>query len=208
MDTPAETTSRQRQKAETRHKILCAAITVFARAGFDAASIAGVAEAAGVKKALVQYHFPTKDALWQAAAAQLLEGRNERLAQFLNASAVDQSADTLKPAFTAVVDYTRSNPEWLWFIFHEAAVASERRDWLIEHFLRNDYLLGEAFIRESQAVGIMRDGSPLHLLHLISGALTYSLLVAPVTEAATGTDLAADTAIEQQVELLLAMLAP
>ena len=104
------------------------------------------------------------------------------------------------------MECTREKPQWLWFIFHEAAVGSERRDWLIEHFLRQDYLLGETFIRESQAAGIMRAGSPLQLLHLISGALTYHLLVAPVTEAATGSDLAADPAIDQQVDLLLAML--
>lgn len=205
MDTPAETNSRQHRKAETRQRILCAAITLFARQGFDAASIAGIANTAGVKKALVQYHFPTKEGLWRAAASQLLEGRNRQLAAFLETSSTD-SPDTLRQAFKAVVEYTRANPQWLWFIFHEAAVGSERRDWLIEHFLRQDYLLGETFIRESQAAGIMRAGSPLQLLHLISGALTYHLLVAPVTEAATGSDLAADPAIDQQVDLLLAML--
>jgi AcrR family transcriptional regulator len=207
MGTPAETNSRQRQKAETRHRILCAAITVFARGGFDAASIASIADSAGVKKALVQYHFPTKDELWRAAAAQLMEGRNERLARFLEAPSADHS-DTLKQAFTAVVEHTRANPEWLWFIFHEAAVGSERRDWLIEHFLREDYLLGETFIREAQAAGIVRAGPPLQLLHLISGALTYNLLVAPVTDAATGIDLATDRAIDQQVDVLLAVLSP
>ena len=208
MDVSSESNQRQRQKAETRDRILTAAISVFARAGFDAASIATIAAQAGVKKALVQYHFPTKLELWRGAATALLEGRNASLAQFMESSAQANDRDALKPAFTAVIEYTRSNPQWLWFIFHEAASESERRDWLIEHFLKQDYLLGESFIKRCQAAGIMRAGSPLQLLHLISGALTYNLLVAPVTEAATGTDLAANRSIAQQVHLLLEMLAP
>ena len=55
---------RQQQKEQTREQILEAAIDTFARLGFDGASLADIAAAAGVKKALVQYHFTTKDQLW------------------------------------------------------------------------------------------------------------------------------------------------
>ena len=50
--------------------------------------------------------------------------------------------------------------------------------------------------------------SPLHLLHLISGALTYNLLVAPQTQLVTGTDLGSEESIAQQVSLLQTLLAP
>lgn len=208
MDVSSESNQRQRQKAETQQRILAAATRVFARSGFDAASIAAIANEAGVKKALVQYHFPTKDVLWRASATKLLEDRNAKLAQYVQTASPADERDALKPAFVAVIEFTRSNPEWLWFIFHEAAGDSERRDWLIEHFLKNDYVMGEAFIKRCQSAGIIRRGSPLQLLHLISGALTYNLLVAPVTQSATGTDLATNRSIGQQVDLLLEMLAP
>lgn len=208
MTQPADTNTRQRQKADTQNKILQSAIAEFARAGFEAASLAAIGASAGVKKALVQYHFPSKELLWQAAATRLLTGRNERLAHFMQESSGSAAPESLRPAFTAVVEYTRENPEWLWFMFHEAAIDSERRSWLIEHFLRTDYLLGEDFICQCQAAGLMRSGPPLHILHLISGALTYNLLVAPITLAATGTDLASRESIDQQVDLLLRMLEP
>ena len=46
-------TRRQTQRKETHDQILAAAVKVFARAGFEAASLAAIAREAGVKKALV-----------------------------------------------------------------------------------------------------------------------------------------------------------
>ena len=41
---------------------------------------------------------------------------------------------------------------------------------------------------------------------MITGALTYNLLVAPPTLEATGVDLGSDESIRQQVDLLIAMI--
>ena len=63
-------------------------------------------------------------------------------------------------------------------------------------------------VRQFQGEGQMREGSPLYLLHLISGALTYNLMVAPATLRATHTDLASEESIARQVGLLQSLLAP
>ena len=206
--TQAALTSRQRQRQRTRARILGSAVKVFARAGFEAASLAEIAREAGVKKALVQYHFSTKEQLWKDAATRLWSERNSRLSEALANERGDDLSGKMRQAFTTLVEFTRENPEWLWFMFHEAAVNGPRLQWLIDSFLRDDYHLGEDFIRQFQAQGVMRDGSPLHLLHLISGALTYNLLVAPQTQQVTGVDLASADSIAQQVALLQGLLSP
>ena len=64
-------------------KILDAAQECIGRAGFDGASMKEIAHAAGVSKALVHYHFHTKDQLFlevQAQAFRHLVGRLEALA--------------------------------------------------------------------------------------------------------------------------------
>ncbi|TXS92740.1 TetR family transcriptional regulator [Parahaliea maris] len=203
-----EVTRREQQREQTRLRILRAAIHCFTRSGFTAASMSRIAQAAGVKKALVQYHFTTKDSLWQAAASLLWEERNARLAQFMAIQDVNGLADSLRPAFTAIVEFTREHPEWMWLMFHEAQGDSPRARWLRQHFLERDYELGVRFVRGCQQQGLMRDADPLQLLHLITGALTYNLLVAPQTRAITGTNLATRESIDRQVDLLLAMLAP
>ena len=201
-------TRRQRQREHTRGQILAAAVKLFARSGFEAASLADIAKEAGVKKALVQYHFSTKDQLWKDAATLLWTERNNTLKQDLANSSETDLADKMRRGFTSLVEFTRENPEWLWFMFHEAALKGPRLQWLTDNFLREDYRLGEQFVTLFQQRGIIQAGSPLHLLHLISGALTYNLLVAPQTQLVTGTDLGSEESIAQQVSLLQTLLAP
>lgn len=63
--------TRQEQQAETRDRILRAAATVFARHGFDGASLDQVADEAGFTKGAVYSNFTSKDDLF----ASLLEVR-------------------------------------------------------------------------------------------------------------------------------------
>ena len=114
----------------------------------------------------------------------------------------------MRNAFLGVVKFTREKPQWLWFMFHEGAVNGERLQWLIDHFIGADYGQGQAFIRDYQARGLIRPGSPLQLINLISGALTYNLLVAPQTFRATDIDVTSEEAMSEQVDLLLDMLTP
>lgn len=204
----ASPSTRQRQRDQTRAQILAAAVHSFARSGFEAASLADIARKAGVKKALVQYHFATKEQLWKDAATRLWTERNNRLAQVIAGRCGDELSDRMRQGFTALVEFTREHPEWLWFMFHEASVKGPRLQWLTDTFLREDYRLGEKFVSLFQEHGVIRQGSTLHILHLISGALTYNLLVAPQTQLVTGIDLASEASIAQQVELLQALLTP
>jgi AcrR family transcriptional regulator len=199
---------RQRQREHTRQQILAAAVDAFARSGYEAASLADIAARAGVKKALVQYHFSTKQRLWEEAALSVWQQRNAYLEAYLGKEDTPEPLETMRKGFVALIEFSLQHPQWLWFMFHEAAAGGERQTWLLQHCLRRDYRFGEAFVRQFQARGLIRQGSPLHLLHLISGALTYNLLVAPTTLQATGTDLSSREAIDEQVALLQDLLRP
>jgi AcrR family transcriptional regulator len=89
----ARRTGRRPGNPDTREAILAAARSAFAERGFDAASIRGIATAAGVDPALVHHYFGTKEDLFRATIdipidpAQLLpavlgagpDGAGERL---------------------------------------------------------------------------------------------------------------------------------
>ncbi len=204
----ARLNQRERRRLQSRHQILEAAVEVFARLGFEAASIAEIASHAGVKKALVQYHFSTKAQLWKDAARLLWQERNACLEiYFAERPEVDLTTN-MRQGFTALVKFTRERPQWLWFMFHEAASGDERMHWLVDELTRDDYLIGDRFIRHYQQLGLLRRGPPLLFLHLITGALTYNLLVAPQTLRATGIDLSSPEGIEQQVDLLMELITP
>lgn len=212
MPTSNTSTARAKQREKSRKRILTSAIDIFSQAGYEASSLADIASQAGVKKALVQYHFSTKELLWQASASQIWTERNQELADFItDAESGKNSIDPqsrMRNAFVAVVEFTREKPQWLWFMFHEGAANGDRLQWLIDNFIGADYEQGQYFISDYQSRGLIRPGSPLQLINLISGALTYNLLVAPQTYRATHKDMTSEPAITEQVDLLLAMLAP
>jgi AcrR family transcriptional regulator len=91
---------------KTRQKILEAAFDEFATRGFSATSIAGIASRAKVQKSLVQYHFGTKDELWQMCLSSRGKPVIEEMDRFLNGE-VPSLANVIEARFKMMQD----NPE-------------------------------------------------------------------------------------------------
>lgn len=62
------------RRLEVRSQLIEAARELFARHGFEAASLRAVADAAGVTPAMVHYYFGDKHGLWVAVLEDTLEG--------------------------------------------------------------------------------------------------------------------------------------
>lgn len=202
---------RAQRRERTRRKILQAAVRVFAELGFEAASMGTIAARAGMKKALVQYHFETKLKLWQCSVdfiwleLRQLENRLPRLSSQADA---EQERALIREVFRSIIRFAKDHPDWVGIMFREASAPGPRLDWLVEKHLHKDLADGVAFVELAQAHGLLPPGSALHILHIISGALTYILLVAPLSKKASGVDLTTDESLDTTVDLLLAMLNP
>ncbi len=106
-------TGRRRGASGTRERILAAARGAFAEAGFEGATIRGIARTAGVDPALVHHYFGTKEQLFVAAvdlpfdpaslaeavAEGSLEDAGERIARFALRVWTEPGA---RPVLTAV----------------------------------------------------------------------------------------------------------
>jgi TetR/AcrR family transcriptional regulator len=88
MDAPAETSDTprwQRRPAERPREILDAAAQVFGELGFESATLAQVAERAGVSPGTVQHYFGTKTALFQEVVSdRFFSGAAEDEALLIN----------------------------------------------------------------------------------------------------------------------------
>jgi AcrR family transcriptional regulator len=90
---------RKRLTAEQRRiKILAAATRVFARKGFDGASMSGIAAAAGVTKPVLYDHFESKDSLFETLLHSI---RDELLAK---GNVIGKSAASEDVRFREAVD--------------------------------------------------------------------------------------------------------
>src|SRR5579872_2931091 len=63
----------------TRQRVLAAALDLFSEQSFDGATTREIAARAGVTQPLLNYHFSSKDELWQAAVDGLFADLHEAL---------------------------------------------------------------------------------------------------------------------------------
>ena len=88
--------------------IVAIAVRVFAESGYEGASIASVAEQAGLSKQNLMYYFPTKQALYQRVLDDVLD---EWLARMdLLADPAGQPADMLRAYIQAKLRFSREHP--------------------------------------------------------------------------------------------------
>lgn len=87
-------------KSATSEQILTAATRLFAARGFEATSLQEIAEAVGVRKASLLYHFESKDDLRRAVLESLLSRWNDVMPRLLMA------AHSGEDQFAALVDET------------------------------------------------------------------------------------------------------
>ena len=69
----SENTSTAGESGDTREKILASACRLFAQQGYENTSLSQVAKEAKVSKALIFWHFDTKEKLFQSALRKTLE---------------------------------------------------------------------------------------------------------------------------------------
>jgi TetR/AcrR family transcriptional regulator len=100
-------TGGRRIRERNRKRILEAAIDVFARKGFDGASIAEIADRSGLPKANVYYYFETKEAIYTTIIDNLIAEWDAALA-YLDAKR--NPADALTDYIRAKLDLSRKRP--------------------------------------------------------------------------------------------------
>lgn len=162
---------RQQRSVDTRGRIIAAALSEFAKYGFDASSTRGIAQAAGVAHSLVLHHFQGKDELWHATVLATVDMYMSRV--HLPSSDADLSAAAqLRGFFADYVRFSASHPDFFRMITQENTLDSERLHWLVEHHVNANAERLCKLIAAAQAEGAFVAGDPLLVLYCFLGAAT------------------------------------
>jgi len=178
------TDGRRERSEPTRRKLLAAAAERFGEAGYAATTLEHVAEAAGVNKALVRYHFGGKLGLYNAVVADGIEAGRELLApvRALEGPAVERLhafVDALRALFVRRPHFGRIIVrEWMSGGAHiEPEVMAA-----FLHFFQTDREILEAGVR----AGELRRTDP-HAAHLaLVGSLVFFEVTRPLREGPHG----------------------
>lgn len=99
---------RIRNRDRLEAAIVQEAVRIFAECGYEGASVAAIAEHAGLSKQNLMYYFPTKQALYQRVLDNVLDDWLERMA-VLNAPGQDPR-DLLRTYIGAKLRFSREQP--------------------------------------------------------------------------------------------------
>jgi TetR/AcrR family transcriptional regulator len=127
-------TSKTRDAARTRRRVLDAAEQVFAREGYEAASLARIGEAAGVSRATPSYVFGSKEELYLAVLERMYLDRSAALepafAPLVAWAEADAPAQPLRAvlrrAVSAYLAFVTQRPTYVDVIEREALARGER----------------------------------------------------------------------------------
>jgi AcrR family transcriptional regulator len=198
--------------AATKDKILDAAEALFMEHGFEATSLRSITATAGVNLAAVNYHFGSKEELFQAVLTRRLDPMNQERVELLTRLERDAGPEPLPcdrilaamfiPALKLARDPERGGKDFLRLLGRAYADPAP----FIRKFLAEQYAV--IIARFKAAFGRALPDLPKRelswRLHFIMGALSYTLagtdalrLIAELAPAETAND-----------ELLLRRLAP
>ncbi|CAK7048408.1 MAG: HTH-type transcriptional regulator BetI [Kerstersia gyiorum] len=157
---------------DARDRIVAAALTVFAKHGFDGATTREIAAEAGVSAALIHHHFKDKESLWNLVGQRISDEFIEALQAALAHPQQDTGA-SMRQMLAAYMRYWRAHPQSLRFQLWRVLGAPRQ-----ERKSRSQQLnqLFVPVVQAAQAAGVLRDDVPPGLLLVTMGGLVQYFL--------------------------------
>ena len=183
---PIQYTLRRARAAETRAAILRAAADNFAAAGLAGARTEAMARAAGVNKALLHYHFKTKEGLYSSVLEEQMKEFSSRAQVVFSASA---SARAIVLRFVSLhFDFVSARPYYPLLFQHLVMTGGQPLKRLV-----GKYLLPVASgLTGVIAMGVRRREfrrvDPGHMAISLVGVTVFYFSSAPIVRALRGID--------------------
>ncbi|WP_415833170.1 TetR/AcrR family transcriptional regulator, partial [Kerstersia similis] len=189
---------------DARDRIVAAALTVFAKHGFDGATTREIAAEAGVSAALIHHHFKDKESLWNLVGQRI----SDEFIEALQAALAPPQQDTgtsMRQMLAAYMRYWRAHPQSLRFQLWRVLGAPRQ-----ERKSRSQQLnqLFVPVVQAAQNAGVLRADVPPGLLLVTMGGLVQYFLHSDIEAsdalAVTGAALPSDTELLDYLWGLLA----
>ncbi len=189
----------------TRDRIVAAAADLFSTRSFDGATTRQIATRAGVAQPLLNYHFRSKEALWQAAVDSLFALLNRRMDQRLGGLRDVDETTRAKLLVREFVTFSAQNPQLHRIILQESTTDSARMDYLVDH-VRPIYETTVEMFAALTRQGAVPDIPPTHLYYLLTGAGPTMFVLGPECQRLSGLDPTSDEVIEAHADAVCRLL--
>jgi len=189
--TAAEPTVKRRRREETRRKLLDAALPVFARNGFERATVDEIVREAGYSKGAFYVHFDAKEDLFWAMLEERISRQQEAFLQSLDENRTVE--ENIQALLTTVFAIFRRDQQWSALFIEFVAHAS--RNEKVRERLASMYHNWRSFtvetLTEGREKGRIRKDLDIDfvatvMIALIEGMLTQARLAPDVVRPEDG----------------------
>lgn len=198
--------TRRPSADQTRERIVAAAADLFAERSFDGASTREIAARAGVTQPLLNYHYRSKEALWQASVDSLFAQLTRDNAAHLDALHDVDALTRAKLTVREFVLFSARHPQLHRIITQESKSDSARMDYLVEHHVRPLYEATVAMFEQLVRDGAVPPIAPAHLYYILTGAGPTMFVLAPECRRLTGLDPESEQVIEAHADAVCTLL--
>ena len=175
-----------RDAQATKQKLVHAALLAFSTRGYDASSTRSIENAAGVKRGLINHHYGSKQALWQAAADHMMSIAEQDLGRALeNIKQIDDNL-RLHSFVRAYVTFCAKYPELNRLMIQEGMDNDWRLQWLLERSVRPWYCQVCRVFNRAADLGNAPKMDAHHFYYILTGAATLIFSNAFEAEALSG----------------------
>ncbi|MGO8998654.1 MAG: TetR/AcrR family transcriptional regulator [Polyangiaceae bacterium] len=181
-----------------REEILDEATQLFAERGYEGTSMADLAERVGLRKASLFHHFASKEVLYAAVLARLIEAVGGAIvASAMQPGTFAERLDALSDGITVVLG---AQP------FAARLLIREVMDWgpVVRDHLADNMLVvlaaAEAFVRAGQEDGSFADVEPKQLLVTLMGVHFMPFAIGGIVKGFVGADPSVPAFIEPRRE--------
>jgi len=122
-------------------RLLEIAIQEFANKGFEGARQRDIAKQAGITNSLMNYHFDSKEDLWQQSIIQLEKKLKQRYKEMHGYFKDLEGIAAMKAYTRQFIYFSADHPAFYKVVFHEMCTESERADWLVDNILSPLHLM-------------------------------------------------------------------
>ncbi len=202
---PKERVARPSAKP-TRDRIVAAATDLFSERSFDGATTREIATRAGVTQPLLNYHFRSKEELWQAAVDSLFELLNQTLDERTTGLRGVDEVTSAKLLVREFVTFSARHPQLHRIIMQESKADGRRMDYLVDRHVRPIYEATTDLFEALARRGAVPPIPAAHLYYILTGAGPTMFVLAPECRRLSSLNPSDDAVVEAHADAVCLLL--